>query len=217
MRITAGTAFRLLLLPVMLLSVACQSAIDTPAGTPAEAAALDGQLVFRAGVGDLLIRTESSAQGQSAEDTAEVRLPGRLLEPPREIALVSKEAADRKTPLAAAASDYSAFRADDDDWILENFSDDNREEVLGLLADQNVREANRRVFAALGSMQVWGEAEWQGYRLVLTRYNGESTAGVVVTFVKTPEGWKRTNALRSDETFDVVLAAFRSGTVTAAE
>ena len=163
------------------------------------------------------MQTSRLAEGKGPEEAVEITLPGRLYEPPQEVGETSKETADRSTPFHAAVSDYSAFRADDGDWILENFSDDNRAEILATLAQQETRDAVRKVFHALGSMQIWGEAEWKGYRLVLTRYNGNAEGGVVLTFRETPEGWKRTNALRSDETFDAVFSAFRSGTVEPAE
>lgn len=174
-----------------------------------------GKLVFQTQVQNLELRSGSHIEGKSPEDLIGAELPGRMFDLPRSTEETTKASADRSSPFSAAISDYSAFRAGDGDWILENYSDDNRNEVLGLLASDGARKQTFLIFTYLKSFEIWGEAEWQGFRLVLARYNGEKRGGVVLTFRETPDGWKRTNALREDETFDVIMSAFRVGEVTA--
>ena len=178
-------------------------------------AGFTGKLVFQTQMQNLELRSGSHIEGKSPEDVIGAELPGRLFDPPRGVQEATKTSADYSSPISAAISDYSAFRAGDGDWILENFSDDNRNEVLGLLASDDARERTFLIFTYLKSLEIWGEAEWQGFRLVLARYNGDKKGGVVLTFRETPDGWKRTNALREDETFDVIISAFRAGDVTA--
>ena len=205
-----GLTGAVLIVAVFALS-SCQPAEESPEG----AVSFKGKLLFEAQIQDLELRSGSHTEGKSPEDVIGAETHGRLLRTPRTTQETTKSEADRSTPVAAAISDYSAFRANDADWILENFSDDNRNEVLGLLASDDARKRTFLIFSYLNSFEIWGEAEWQGYRLVMARYNGDQEGGVVLTFRETPDGWKRTNALREDETFDVIISAFRTGTVEA--
>ncbi len=198
---------------IVVATVISLSGCQPAAESQGPDAGFTGRLVFQTQIQNLELRSGSHVEGKSPEDAIGAETPGRLLRTPRTIEETTKAAANRGTPVAAAISDYSAFRAGDGDWILENYSDDNRSEVLGLLASEVARERTFLIFSYLKTLEIWGEAEWQGYRLVLARYNGEKKGGTVLTFRETPDGWKRTNALREDETFDVIISAFRTGTV----
>lgn len=171
-----------------------------------------GTLTFRAGVASLGLASNSLTDGKSIDDFVEVELPGLLYDSLLEVKPITKENADRSTPVATATSDYSAIRADDTDWILENFIEEDHLGIMGILSDEMQRDVYRKVFAGLENMQVWGEARLEGATLLLLRYNNETRGGAVLTLVETPDGWKRTNRLELNETFDVVVAALRSGT-----
>lgn len=194
---------------LLLFAAGCQSSSDTESS---ESSVFDGRLTFSSKVSDLGLQTSSLAEGKAPEDTVTVTLSGKRYFVPKPTPPIAREMASYRTPVQAASSDYSAFRADDADWILENFSDDDRTEIMNLLADEKAHDMNRRIFSALETMQIWGEAELNGYRLVLVRYNSDKERGTVLTFTETPDGWKRTNALRKDETFDVVFTSFRGET-----
>lgn len=191
-------------------SLACQTTAPSESST-ATAGDGEGELVFRAKVSTLGLQTSSLAQGKGPDDTAEVILPGRLYEPPLAVEKVSREQVDRSTPVKAAASDYSAFKADDAAWILENFVEEEQAQIKTMLDDEQMRQRNKRVFDGRQSMEIWAEAEHNGKALLFVRYDGASERGAVLTFEQTQDGWKRTNALSADETFDVVFSAFRAG------
>ncbi len=178
-----------------------------------EAAMFDGRLAFRSTVAKLYNHTNPLAEGMGREDTVEVVLPGRLLPHPVPIPEVTREAVDRTSLEGALASDVGAFRADDADWILENFAPGDRDRIQESLGRADLRERNRAALAHIHSMEIWGMAQYQDYGLVMYRYDGDTTGGLVSTFVKVGEEWKRTNVLGADHTFDVVLSAWRRGVV----
>ncbi len=193
---------------LLLGAAGCQ---PNPKTDSAESSVFDGRLTFSAKVSGLGLQSNSLAAGKSAGDTVEVILPGKRYFVPKPTPPIAREMANRSTPVQAASSDHFAFRSDDADWILENFAEADQEEVRGWLGDKRIREANSSYYSSLETMQIWGEAELQGYRLVFVRYNGDKTNSAVLTFTETPGGWKRTNALKADETFDVVFASVRNG------
>ena len=199
-------AVRLLLAAALLITLAgCQSEGTSDS---IESSVYEGRLTFRARVGDLGLQNGSYAAGKSPDDVVEVMLAGKRNFVPKPIFPIARAMASRESLTTAATSDFFAFRTDNADWILENFADADQAEVRGWFADSNVRSANKRYYAKLETMQVWGEAELGGYRLVFVRYNGDKATNTVMTYTSTPQGWKRTNALKSDETFDVVIAGF---------
>jgi hypothetical protein len=204
---TKATARLLLAFAILATLAGCQSS-----GTPdsIESSVYEGRLTFRAKVSDLGLQTGSYAAGKSPGDIVEVVLPGKRNFVPKPTFPVAYKMATRSTLETAATSDFFAFRNDNADWILENFSDADQAEVRGWLANDSIRTANQRYYSSLESMQVWGEAELGGYRLVFVRYNGDKATNTVMTYTSTPQGWKRTNALKDDETFDVVFAGFRN-------
>ena len=201
-------AARLLLAAALFFTLAgCQSE-----GSPdsIESSVYKGRLTFRARVSDLGLQNSSYAAGKSADDIIEIVLAGKRTFVAKPIFPIAREMASRETLTTAATSDFFAFRTDNADWILENFADADQTEVRGWLDDKNVRTANQRYYAKLETMQVWGEAELGDYRLVFVRYNNDKATNTVMTYTNTPQGWKRTNALKADETFDVVFAGFRN-------
>ncbi len=66
-------------------------------------------------------------------------------------------------------------------------------------------------------MYLWGVVRHEAYVLVLMTYGQgtEAARGLVATLIEEADGWKRTNALSSDETMDLVWSAFRLGGMTA--
>lgn len=193
---------------LLLFAAGCQSSSDTESS---ESSVFDGRLTFSAKVSDLGLQSNSLAAGKSAGDTVEVILPGKRYFVPKPTPPIAREMANRRTPVQAASSDHFAFRSDDADWILENFAEADQKEVRGWLNDNKIRAANKSYYSSLETMQIWGEAELQGYRLVFVRYNDDKANSAVLTFTETPGGWKRTNALKADETFDVVFASVLNG------
>ncbi len=91
-------------------------------GLGAAAPARAGEVVFRAQVKDLGLQVPHLDRGHRLEDIIEVVLSGALFEPPRQLAVIARAQAARATPEAAVQSDFSAWKADDAEWILANFA-----------------------------------------------------------------------------------------------
>jgi hypothetical protein len=170
-----------------------------------------GQLVFRSTVEKLFNHRNSLAEGKGRDESVEVTLPGRLFAPPIPLDTVTRETVDRTTLEGALASDVAAFRADDAEWILENFAPEDQDKIAQQLEREDLRARNKAALGHIHSMEIWGMATYGEYGLVMYRYDGDSTGGLVPTFTKVGDEWKRTNVLGSDDTFDVVFSAFRSG------
>jgi len=174
------------------------------------------RLIFRAEVSELWLRASSSyAKDRRPGDCVEVALPGRLNRPPLPVVLIERRAADWSAPERALASIRSANTAGDREWILQNFPPDEQAHIRPLLDDAVLVKRNQEHYRAILGLEITGSAELRGYTVLLTREElGEGrTRTVPVTLAKTASGWKQTNALSADETFDVVWAALRAGKI----
>jgi hypothetical protein len=146
---------------------------------------------------------------------SEVTLPGALINPPVKLAPITKANAKSDTPLVAAAADFSAEKADDADWIVSLFAPTDREEVKSMLADKVMRARNRGIFAHKDARYVRGQANYKDYVLRFFADGKPDNPPQVLALVKTPDGFRRTNALSADDTFDIVWSALRLGKVKA--
>ena len=199
-----GAALAPLLVAMLLLGAA---------GSAPALAGETGEVAFRSRVGDLGMNTPYIEAGKSFDDVVEAVLPGLLHEPPLELGIVARAEASLDTPDAALQSDISAWKADDEAWILDNFAAGDRTPLKEFLANPDMRAANSRRFADIESTFIWSTVRHGDYALVLfTQGQGENRArGLVATFIEEGGGWRRTNALSADETMDIVWAAFRAG------
>ena len=198
------------------LMAGCRPAPEADSQSYAESAPpppsqFEEQLVFRSAVAKLFNHGNSLAEGKGRDEVVEVTLPGRLFAPPIPLPTVTRETLDRTTLEGALASDVAAFRADDTEWILENFAPEDQGKIAQQLEREDLRARNKAALGHIHSMEIWGMATYGEYGLVMYRYDADSTGGLVPTFTKVGDEWKRTNVLGSDEVFDVVLSAFRSG------
>jgi hypothetical protein len=196
------------------LGAAAMLAAAVFSGTPVHAEG-DGQVRFRARVGDLLLQAGHVARGLTREDTVEAVLPGELYEPPRRLAPVARDRADLGIVEGAVQADFSAWKADDAAWIRVNFAPGDQEDLSAFLDDAEIRAASRERFALYDSMFLWGVVRLDDHALALITYGqgDDRGRGLVATFVRHAGAWKRTNALKADETLDLVWAAFRVGEV----
>jgi hypothetical protein len=76
-----------------------------------------------------------------------------------------------------------------------------------------MRERNRGIFAHKDARYVSGQANYKNYVLLFIVDGNLDNAPNVLAFVKTPDGFRRTNALSADDTFDIVWSALRLGEV----
>ena len=173
-------------------------------------AANNEEILFRVKVSNVGLQNSSLLNGKQPTDWVEIRLPGHLYDPPKQFTPVSKQAANWKTPIDAAVADFSAFKADDKDWIVEDFVPAEKASIVGLLNDKSAREKNKALFGRRTKRFITGEADYKEYSIVFVRDSGEAHP-VPLVFKKTPSGYKRTNALSQDETFDIVFSALYNG------
>jgi hypothetical protein len=172
-----------------------------------------GKLLFRVQIGDRGMKTDAISKGKTLTDYSEVTLPGSLIKPPLKLAPVAKANAKFDTPVNAAAADFSAEKSDDADWIVSMFVPADRAAIKSMLADRAMRERNRGIFAHKDARYVRGQANYKNYVLLFIVDGNLDNAANVLAFVKTPDGFRRTNALSADDTFDIVWSALRLGEV----
>ena len=173
------------------------------------------RVTFQAKAAALRKPSNSFANNKRSDDLVEITLPGQMLEVPAVVKLVRRNEADWSTPEAAVASILSANVAGDVPWILQSFVPAERNEALKQLADPVAVERGRESYAAMGKFVITGRVEIRGFTVVFVRgeeEDGDSTV-MTVSLSKTPSGWKQTDALTHDDTFDVVSAALHTGTV----
>jgi hypothetical protein len=176
-----------------------------------------GKLLFRVQIGDRGMKTDAISKGKTLTDYSEVTLPGALIKPPLKLAQVAKANAKFDTPVNAAAADFSAEKSDDADWIVSMFAPADRAAVKSMLGDRAMRERNRGIFAHKDARYVRGQANYKNCVLLFIVDGNLDNAANVLVFVKTPDGFRRTNALSADDTFDIVWSALRLGEVKPAK
>ena len=191
------------------------SSSDAAGTAPAQG---NSELLFRVQVSDAGLQTQWLAEGNELTDFVEARLPGELHDPPLRFGPIEHADAERDTPVGAAVSDFSAFKADEGPWILENFSTEQRAGIEALLNNASARRRNKEIFDSRDALYVTGEAEYEGYALVFVQ-GGEGAPVRPLTFKKSSDGeaWLRTNELSDDGIFDIVFSALVNGEVRVAE
>lgn len=160
-----------------------------------------------------VLPSESLAvQGKAPDDTVEIVLPGRVYVPPIKVKPVAaKRDVDRRTPEQASASDFSAFRAGDPEWLRENFVEDDYPQIKRMLEDRNMLKLNQRTYTQYGEKTIVSRCLYKDFALVFTQYDGVAAKGGVEVYQKTKGNWKRTYALAKDETVAVLQSMFRQG------
>ena len=153
-------------------------------------------------------------QGKAPDEVVEIVLPGLVYDPPLKVGLVTtRYDADRRTPEAASASDFSAMRAGDSGWLRENYVAEEYPQIKALVDDPNIRRMNQGVFKRYGVKTIVARCFYKDVALVFARYDDVKVRGMVEAYQKVDRDWKRTNALAKDETVAVLLGAFRNGDV----
>jgi hypothetical protein len=174
-----------------------------------------GKLFFRVQIQNRAMQTDALEKGKTLTDYSEVTLPGALINPPQKLTPVAKANAKSDTPVSTAAADFSAEKDDDADWIVSLFAPRDRTDVKSMLADKRMRERNRGIFAHKAARYMRGHASYKEYVLLFISDGKPDNPPQVLAMMKTPDGFRRTNALSNDYTFDIVCAALRLGEVKA--
>ncbi len=176
-----------------------------------------GGILLRAKVENLGYQKPHLDRGNTFDDTVELVLPGDLFEPPRELGAIARGQADRSTPEGLVQSDFSAWRADDAEWIKANFAVGEQAALTEFLADDEIRASSKAGFATFDSVFLWGVVRHGDYALALITYGQieDRARGMTAALIREDGAWKRTNALSADETLDFVWSAFRVGEMAA--
>jgi len=171
-----------------------------------------GRLIFDAKVSDLRKPGNALANHKRADDTVEIALPGRLLTPPMTIQPIDRAASDWSTPEHAVATIISANLSGNPSWMVENYLPPERDQTVQLLSGPLAVERTRDYYRNLGKIEMYGWADLHGLRVVFLRGvdpDGDVTL-LTLTLSKTASGWKQTNALAQDDTFDLVWTALHT-------
>lgn len=195
---------RLLALAVSALLAGCRGT-----GTP--------ELLFKAPLQRMPRSMQRAYPDLPPGDSIELRLEGEWFDPPRELTVVPRSAADLSSPIAASEAAYSAFKQYDDDWIVASFAEGDRDDIRGFLADSGVRSGSRRYYDTIRSKHVHGWARYlvgnTEYRLVFVSLTHADSTRRMETFVLEAGEWRRTNRLARERDFQVAWNAYRVGTI----
>ncbi len=173
------------------------------------------RLTFRVKVSDFRRQTNSYVKNKRADDFVEIALPGKLFNPAHPVKLISRSQADWSTTEKAAASSVSANTAGDVSWIVECFVPAEREAVAKRLSDPAAAQRARDYFRNLGKISITGWTEVRGFTVLFLQGledDGDATL-ITIALSKTPAGWKQTDALANDDTFDLVWTALHTAGV----
>lgn len=172
-------------------------------------------LTFRAKKTDLWVKDSTLAKEQSDNDFIEVELQGELYESPKQVFEITKKEINRNTLEGIVASVFSANKAADLKWIVDNFVDEEKDNAKLLFKNKKILKESQADAKSIRGRYIKGQAEYKDYIIVFVEedYPRGKKVTEALTCKKTPDGWKVTNALANDETYDVVFAALASGDV----
>lgn len=167
------------------------------------------------------VMREELARGRALTDTIRLRLPGQVFDPPRTARSVARDSIDRGTVLAASDADFSAFKAEDDAWIVATFAAAEQPEIAGFLADSVIRAGSRAMFRGIERQDVHAVAEFRTdsarYGFVFLHYTDAPRSHVVNTYLWEDGEWRRTNTIVRDRTTRFVNVVFESGWIRLAD
>jgi hypothetical protein len=172
-----------------------------------------GHLRFEATVGALRLEANSLTTGMKPDDTISIKLPGDIVREALDVQPVARADAHAETLEAATAADYSAFRSGDETWIAANFTKAEAPDVLANFSDRMIAGRARDLFNTYKQKKIVGRVVYKDYQILIINYGDWPAHLHAEHYVKEGADWKRTNALASDETYDIVAAEILSGKV----
>ncbi len=183
---------------------------------PEATAAPDGPITFSVRKSNLAMSASNPlAAGKGPDEVIGVTLQGVLYDPPLTIGPAARDAIERARIEGALASDHGANLAADLDWMASGFVAEERTELRAFFASNPTLMARNQAAAkTIERLLLEAVARHGGYRLALViQERAGRVSRRVYTFVSSPEGWLRTNALSAEPVFDVVFSAAIGGTV----
>ena len=134
---------------------------------------------------------------------------------PEKIYPISRKQASWGTPEDAMRSVFSANKADDPNWIIENFAPNEQNTTKILLEDKDARNANKKFFdngdyySIKYDVQFWTS----DYRILIIQFPSLENFSPFV-FKQTSDGWKQTNDIQEYDTMKIIFQASISGQIT---
>ena len=184
---------------VALLEMGCGAGVD--------------RVTFRVKAADVQHQSNSFLKNKGPDETIEMTLPGKLLNPAAPVTLVARDQAGWSTPEHAAQSILSANTAGDASWIVENYVSGERAAIRKQLSEPGVLERTRNYYRTAGKTSETCWTEIHGFRVLFFQAvdtDGDTTLAAM-TLAQTPEGWRQTDALARDDTFEIVWTALHTG------
>ena len=173
------------------------------------------RLTFRVKVSDVRRQSNSLIKGKRPDESVEITLPGKMLNPAVPLKLVDRTNADWSTPEHAAASVVSADTLANVPWMIENSAPAERAAATKLFSDPVAVNRTRDYYRNIGKVSITGWTDIRGFRvLFLQGLDEDGDASLLsVVLVNTPAGWKQTDALANDDAFEIVWAALHTSGV----
>jgi hypothetical protein len=162
-----------------------------------------------------LLQESSLTKGKKPSDKVEINVDGTLYKSPKTLVLVGKEKDNHDTPFSAVVSTISANKSNDAEWILNNFIEEERDQINSLIENKEAFEKYKAYQTTIKDTQIIGEVKFENHIIYLMKFiqldgNERKVLGV---YVKTKTGWKQTNSLVNDDNFTLMYTAYAGGKV----
>lgn len=175
------------------------------------------ELVFSVKKSGLRLQDSTFATKKKADDLIEITLPGYFHVPPTSVRTVNKRFVDRNILVGAASSAFSAKKANDIDWIIENYADEEQGQMRSQLEDKETQEKNEELSEKLRTEYITSQTNYNEYTIFFIQddFTDKTHTRTPVVYKRTEKGYKLTNALSNDEIYDIISAALRAGDIRA--
>lgn len=196
------------LLPIILFASQHNSIAETTENQK------PGELTFKAKYSSLWFKHDGLSE--TDDKIVETTLPGILFDPPQEIKTINKKESDNSTPESVITSYFSAGKAGNLKWILSHFDGEEKEKMKASLKAGNNLKESKEAANLMKSIYITGKADYKDYIILFIEQDFESgkKATEAIACKKINEGWKLTNEISADKTFDIVFAALNAGEVS---
>jgi len=162
-----------------------------------------------------LLQESNLTKGKKPSDNVEISVDGTLYKSPKTLVLVEKEKDNHDTPFNALVSTISANKSSDAEWILNNFAEEEKNQIKILIDNNEMFEKYKAYQATIKDTQIIGEVKYKDYIIYLMKFidlNGNERK-VLGSYVKTKTGWRQTNSLVEDDNFTLMFTSYVSGKV----
>ena len=171
-----------------------------------------GQILFKVKRTDLWLKDKSDDK-KKLDEFAEIVLPGKLYNPPKDVSSVEKKDVDRSTIEGIVASVFSANKSGNLNWIADNFTDSDKEKIKTLFKNKKLLEESKSDAEKIFSVYLIGQANYKDSVLVFIQQDYLDGRKVKESLAckQTENGWKVTNEFANDANFDIIFSALSSG------